>query len=1180
MENSTLHALQWHCARIALFLLALFGGTDAYAEDIKDPQIVGFTDYKVYCDTLAEGLTYDSLANLNDVGEDGKPNTATTYKLGANKIINYNHSNSLGYTNTYRTATSHEILIDLRTKKDEGRKVKEILLTLKNKTGYFFKNERPEGYMRQGTTMSDYHEVESSDGPIAIVAFSGRLNVGSTSIGKAWYNTEGKTFSDVNVDGNFKLAGTGNDEYEKYAHKATINYSPDSTRLLVTGDNPANSYNNSSYDPFNSQTAYEYLLISYYGDQDLEIGDLRIVTDDPTYVYKASVVEKVGDPASDKTTVSTTGKPVILRVEEKEEFGFPTVANLAFQGGITDAEGFRMVKLLKQGTMETGVNYYQYIPPVGINTTVKISDTQSTGNTIIVNVNTSNGVDVTAEQIFDGTYATNSSLDKAFLKNALKEVLDYKPGKAGGVVIDMESLRNVKAIRVAYPEELYLEVPIYATTYDGKSGGNPDWMQIATTAKGKGYATTGDNTDYELKAPFVQWIDLTEAKLEGLRALKLSVPSENMKFYEIAFFGDKKTEPAAASTPAIEKTRVRAAPTKARVFFTATDSESPWLNYTLEWTSVADNTTTPDLTKWSPSFTKFYGEQGDEATTVMDGLSTSTTYFYRLTATNCFGNSVSTTGWFTTVAEGEFFDLSEEEPYTAIHYLTGKYDADKFKKINNAIKKNNTPYGALMYDMSDVTFEYQRDQTTYEQIKYTLSNEHNPNTFFIVSSQYNSTYYSYFADDQTNLITYDASATDGYTYNKEVKIQDGKNSDGLYWEVYNGGLNGSTGVTPVSSTSYNQTGTYTTYPTCTYTRTTKAPWGTVCLPFPVDVLKYVEAKDDDRVHTWYGAEPIAVDAHSRYYANPQAMKDSRILRYWWPTYIKASNTNDPDSVVFNSGVNAHKKVTTDWLNKKNMTTWTDEDYQKFMNERPQYRALGSYESNAWGGKEYKFPEPRGRRVAIVQFMMDKDGTYTTSDDKAYKTGDEMPVTIKNDPMVGLTLRFEDEKSNQWFYQTGSGNVVKGFNNPFWYSGSKAYPDDPYTCYLTGVLVENKIPQGNYYLPSTADKEGTSPYDNMRLHRAVKDKVLPPFRAYINIPTGATTNNPAGKAKEIVILFSDWVEDENGETTEIRRPATDEELSGLFNIYSINGQLVRHNTDSAVGLPRGLYIINGKKVLVK
>ena len=44
-------------------------------------------------------------------------------------------------------------------------------------------------------------------------------------------------------------------------------------------------------------------------------------------------------------------------------------------------------------------------------------------------------------------------------------------------------------------------------------------------------------------------------------------------------------------------------------------------------------------------------------------------------------------------------------------------------------------------------------------------------------------------------------------------------------------------------------------------------------------------------------------------------------------------------------------------------------------------------------------------------------------------------------------------------------------------------------------------------------------------------------------------------------------------------ATAEQLEGIFNIYSIDGKLVRQNGDK-MGLNKGVYIINGKKVVVK
>ena len=74
--------------------------------------------------------------------------------------------------------------------------------------------------------------------------------------------------------------------------------------------------------------------------------------------------------------------------------------------------------------------------------------------------------------------------------------------------------------------------------------------------------------------------------------------------------------------------------------------------------------------------------------------------------------------------------------------------------------------------------------------------------------------------------------------------------------------------------------------------------------------------------------------------------------------------------------------------------------------------------------------------------------------------------------------------------------------------------------------------------------------------------LRPFRAYI-------ANASAGA--RISVLFD--------EATGLRS-ATAEELGKLFNVYSIDGRVVREQTKSAANLPAGVYVINGKKVVVK
>ena len=83
---------------------------------------------------------------------------------------------------------------------------------------------------------------------------------------------------------------------------------------------------------------------------------------------------------------------------------------------------------------------------------------------------------------------------------------------------------------------------------------------------------------------------------------------------------------------------------------------------------------------------------------------------------------------------------------------------------------------------------------------------------------------------------------------------------------------------------------------------------------------------------------------------------------------------------------------------------------------------------------------------------------------------------------------------------------------------------------------------------------------------VCDGEIGPFRAYMTVPSDVLAS-----AKQIVVEFSD--------ATGIRR-ATTEEIEQLFNVYSIDGRLVKQGAASSVGLPQGIYVVNGKKVVVK
>lgn len=89
--------------------------------------------------------------------------------------------------------------------------------------------------------------------------------------------------------------------------------------------------------------------------------------------------------------------------------------------------------------------------------------------------------------------------------------------------------------------------------------------------------------------------------------------------------------------------------------------------------------------------------------------------------------------------------------------------------------------------------------------------------------------------------------------------------------------------------------------------------------------------------------------------------------------------------------------------------------------------------------------------------------------------------------------------------------------------------------------------------------------------------LMPFRAYLHNTSGAH----AKKLKSMSVSRWDDLDDESGTTTSIDELL---EESGIFtggaNVYDLNGVLVRKNTHTLQGLPKGIYIVNGKKHVVK
>lgn len=89
------------------------------------------------------------------------------------------------------------------------------------------------------------------------------------------------------------------------------------------------------------------------------------------------------------------------------------------------------------------------------------------------------------------------------------------------------------------------------------------------------------------------------------------------------------------------------------------------------------------------------------------------------------------------------------------------------------------------------------------------------------------------------------------------------------------------------------------------------------------------------------------------------------------------------------------------------------------------------------------------------------------------------------------------------------------------------------------------------------------------HYLLKDHPILGFRCWI--ATGS-----AGLAKQMTFSINGVVDN----TTGINQTIVDDQRPQNADIYTINGQLVRAGSSSIEGLPKGIYIVNGKKLVVR
>lgn len=151
--------------------------------------------------------------------------------------------------------------------------------------------------------------------------------------------------------------------------------------------------------------------------------------------------------------------------------------------------------------------------------------------------------------------------------------------------------------------------------------------------------------------------------------------------------------------------------------------------------------------------------------------------------------------------------------------------------------------------------------------------------------------------------------------------------------------------------------------------------------------------------------------------------------------------------------------------------------------------------------------------------------------------------------------------------------VKGDNGGSSFDYESSHLGDGNNSYSLGTNV-GYIFAGNFKEITVPEKSYV--ISNGILKPAASGVTLKPFRAYLH--------NTAGAQAKVLksMAVSGWDDlDDLGNTTSIDEIL---EENGIFtkgaNVYDLNGVLVRKNTHTIQGLPKGIYVVNGKKYVVK
>ena len=162
----------------------------------------------------------------------------------------------------------------------------------------------------------------------------------------------------------------------------------------------------------------------------------------------------------------------------------------------------------------------------------------------------------------------------------------------------------------------------------------------------------------------------------------------------------------------------------------------------------------------------------------------------------------------------------------------------------------------------------------------------------------------------------------------------------------------------------------------------------------------------------------------------------------------------------------------------------------------------------------------------------------------------------HDPITGITTRATFGEANSPIFTVGTDGTT--------YTDGKMQPN---ALVFKGTFSKADLPVGSYVITKSGTLANV-PQTGLKIN---------PYRAYIHF----NQTDPGAKAIKLASMGFAGFDDMEGETTSIEDLLfNDGIMTRPADVFTVNGQKVRSKAENLYGLPKGVYIVNGKKYVNK